>query len=80
MNQFQASQQASAELVPARAIDGQHGVCARPDAGADFSQVQVHHLGVGRGQHQRSSGAAGRAYGAEQIGPSVALVSRRGGP
>ncbi len=55
-----------AGLVPAGAIDRQHGMRA---VRADLDQVQVHHLGVGERQYESGAGATGRADRANDVGP-----------
>src|SRR5215207_3533089 len=72
--------QPAAGPVPSGAVDGQHGMGARGDVGADLGQVQVHHVGVGERQHERGASAAGWADRAEQVGPGIALVPRRRRP
>ena len=47
----------------------------RIDLFADFLKVQVHGPGIGLGYHPGSSDSAGRADGAKEIGPAIALVT-----
>jgi hypothetical protein len=49
----------------------------RGNAGADLGEVQVHHVGIGRRQHQPRARAARWADRAEQVGPGIALVAGR---
>ena len=63
-------------LVPAGAFDAQQCVRTGGNAGADLGQVQVHHGRVRERQHQDGAGAAGRADGAEQVSPGVALIPK----
>ena len=44
------------------------------DAARDFVEVELHHVGVGVGQREGRSDAAGQADRAEQIGVVIALV------
>ena len=45
------------------------------DGAADLGQVQREGLGVGAGSTRRGGGGAGRADGAEDVGPFEALVA-----
>jgi hypothetical protein len=67
------------QLVPSSSVQRQHGEGTSADLGADFLQMQVHGVDVGVRQHQPGAHAAGRTDGAEQIGPMVTLIARRGG-
>ena len=67
-------------LVPAGAVDCEHGVRSGGDIRADLREVEIHHLGVGERQHQRGPDAAGRADRTEDIGPIVALIAGGRGP
>jgi hypothetical protein len=55
-------------------------VGALGDVARDFVEVELHHVGVGIGQHEGRPDAAGRADRAKQIGVVVALVGRLPGP
>jgi hypothetical protein len=50
------------------------------DLSRDLGQVQRQHLGVGARQDEGGGGGAGRADGAEDVGPFVAPVARRAEP
>ncbi len=67
-----------AGLMPAGAIEHDHGMGIRRHLLADFGEVQVHRLDIHTRQHQGCADAAIRADGAEQIGPLVACVARGG--
>jgi hypothetical protein len=54
----------------------QHGVGALGDVARDLVEVKLHHVGVGVGQRQRRSDAAGGADRAEPVGIVVTLVRR----
>src|SRR5215213_10536379 len=69
--------QLAAAPVPARAVEGDHGMCAGGDPAADFGEVQRHGRAVGHGRHETSTNAAGGTDRAEQVGRVVALVARR---
>ena len=56
------------------AVEKQHGVGALGDMARDFVEMELHRLGVGVGQGERRSDAAGWANGPEQVGAVVALV------
>ncbi len=60
--------------MPSGAIEKQNGMGARCDVARDFVKVELHHIGVGIGQSQGHSDAAGRTDRAEQIGVGVALI------
>lgn len=64
-----------AGLVPASTVDGEHSVRPGRDTCADLIEVQAHHLGVGKRQHQPSSGATARADRTEDVGPRIALIA-----
>lgn len=66
--------------VPSGAIHDEHGVCALFDMAADLVDMELHGLGVGKGQSHSRSDAARRADRAKQIGALVALVGRLAGP
>jgi hypothetical protein len=42
--------------------------------------MQLHHVGVGMGQCDGRANASGWAYGTEEIGVLIALISRLSGP
>ena len=44
------------------------------DMAADFIEMKLHGLGIGKRQRQRRPGSPRRADGAEQVGALVALV------
>jgi hypothetical protein len=60
--------------VPASAIEEEHGMRADSDVAADFLEMELHRLSVGKRQRQRRALALGRTDGAEEIGALVALV------
>jgi hypothetical protein len=60
--------------MPPGAIQKQHGVRALGDGARDFVEVKLHHVGVGVGQREGRSDAAGGTDRAEQIGVVVTLV------
>jgi len=47
--------------VPSGAIHDEHGMCTLFDMAADLIDMELHGLGVGKGQSQRSADTAGRA-------------------
>jgi hypothetical protein len=60
--------------VPPGAVEQQHGVRTFGDMAADFIEMKLHGLGIGKRQRQRRPGSPRRADGAEQVGALVALV------
>jgi hypothetical protein len=60
--------------MPARAVEQQHGVGALGDMEGDLVDVELHHVGVGEGQRQRSADAPRRADRPKEIGALIALV------
>jgi len=70
----------SPDLMPAGAVEHDHGVSAWGDLVADLLKVQVHGPGVGLGNHPCGADASGRTDGSEQIGPGIALVAWRPRP
>ena len=56
--------------MPARTVEGDDGMRAGCDLGTDLGQMQVHRVAVGMRYHQSGADAAGRAGGAEQVGPA----------
>jgi hypothetical protein len=69
-----------ARRVPSGPVEEQNSVGALGDVARDFVEVELHHVGVGIGQHEGRPDAAGRADRAKQIGVVVALVGRLPGP
>ena len=65
--------------MPAGLIDEENGMGSPCDHLCDFSQVQVHRLGVARGQDQGRALALFRADGTEDVGGGSALVTGRAG-
>ena len=65
--------------VPAGLIDHQHGMGAWRDALGDFSQMQVHRVGVAFWQDERRALAVLGGDRAEDVGRGGALVLGRGG-
>ena len=61
------------------AVEDEGSVTSRRDPAADFSQVQGHDFGVGRGHDDGGGDAALRTGGTEDIGPLVALIAWRAG-
>jgi hypothetical protein len=61
--------------VPAGLIDEENGMGSGCDRLGDFSQVQVHRLGVASGQDQGRTLAMLRADGTEDVGGGGALVT-----
>lgn len=74
---FSGHFQPPSRLMPAGPVHHEHDVRAGCDAVADLGEVEVHHVGIGEGQHQRCACAARRADRAEQVSPAIALVARR---
>jgi len=72
--------QFAAGLMPAGAVEQNDGVAVGRDDAADLGEVQVHRLGVGLGQDERSADIPRGTDRAEQIGPVVALIARRARP
>ena len=50
---------------------------ARRHFATDVGEVQRDRPGIKAGQDERGSSAAGRAYGAQNIGPTAPLIARR---
>ena len=71
--------QSPAALMPAGAIERDHGVGAGADVGADLGEMQAHRLAVDLGQDQADAEIARRTDGAEEIGRCMALIARHGG-
>ena len=71
--------QAAAGLMSAGAVEHDDGLGAWSDLSADLLQVQGHGPGLGFWNSPGGADAPGRADGAEQISPGVALVPRRPG-
>ena len=69
-----------AAAVPACAVEHKHRVRAGRHGAGDLSEMGVHRLGVGKGQHEAGRRAAGRADGTEDVGPLVSGVARRARP
>src|ERR1035437_1748091 len=65
--------------MPAGLIDEEDGVGSWCDRLGDFREVQVHRLGIAGGQDQSRALALFRADGAEDIGRSGSLITRRAG-
>ena len=61
--------------MPAGAIEDQHSMRAGRDLGADFGQVLVHGLDVGRRHDDGSADTAGGADSAEQVDGVMAIVA-----
>lgn len=59
------------------AIDDERSMRSRCDTAADFGEMHGHCIGIGDGQDERRRCAALRTNGAEDVGPLVALVTRR---
>ena len=57
-----------ARRVPSGPVEDQNSVGALGDAARDFVEVELHHVGVGIGQHEGRPDAAGRADRAKQRG------------
>jgi hypothetical protein len=69
----------AANLVPARAIQGDDGMRAGGDLCADLRKVQVHRFGIDRRQHEGRADAPRGTDGPEQVGPVVPLIAWRAG-
>lgn len=65
--------------MPSGLIHEQHSVGIWGDGLRDFGKVQVHRLGVAKGQNKPGACALARADRAEDIGRGGALVMRRAG-
>lgn len=55
-------------------VHDEHGMCTLFDMPADLVDMELHGLGVGEGQSQSCTNAAGRADRAEQVGALISLV------
>jgi hypothetical protein len=66
--------------VPAGAVEQERGMGSALHSAGDFVEMKLHGLGVGEGERQGGTGAAGRADGTKQVGALVALVGRLAGP
>ena len=66
--------------MPAGLIEQQHGVHAGGDVFGDFSQMQVHRIGVAFGQNERRALALLGRDRTENIGRGGALILGRGRP
>ena len=74
--------------MPTGTVHDEHGMSAPFDVAADLVDVELHGLGVGKGQRESSADAARRTDCAEQVGalagrmaarPSVANTYQHGG-
>jgi len=65
--------------MPACAVQRHNGMSAWRDVTTDLGEMQVHPFCVGIGKNETGCEPAFGADRAEQIGPVVALVARRGG-
>lgn len=61
--------------VPASSVNDDDGMRAVLHLAADFDEVCVHGLGVGKGHDQRRSYAACRTDGSEDIGAFIPLIT-----
>jgi len=66
--------QLSSGLMPSRSVKDDDSMSFGIDLLADLLKVQVHGPGVSLGNDPRGADAAGRADGAKEIGPAIALV------
>lgn len=66
----------AALLVPACTVADDDAVSPGSHLAADLGEMEGHGLAADAGQHQGCADVAGRADGAEQIGPLVAAVAR----
>lgn len=66
--------------VPTGLVHNDDGVGAGSDGTTDFLQMHLHGFGIGARQNQSGAFVAGRADGAEEVGPSGALVMRLAWP
>jgi hypothetical protein len=62
--------------VPAGAVEQQDGMRASFDRVGDLVEMELHGIGVGKGQRESGACAPGQADRAEQVGALVALVGR----
>ncbi len=60
--------------MPSGAVEQQDGVGALGDVARDFLEMELHGLGVGEGQRQRSADASGGTNGAKEIRAFIALI------
>jgi len=67
-------------LVPAGAVEHQHGMMAIGDVPTDFGQMQVHGIDIDARQDQGRADATVGADRPEQIGPFIAQIARRPRP
>ena len=65
--------------MPSGLVDEEDGVGSWCDRLGYFREVQVHRLGIAGGQDQSRALALFRADGAEDIGRSGSLITRRAG-
>jgi hypothetical protein len=68
---------ALARLMPAGAVENQHGVCTRSELCADFPRVLRHRFAVDRRHDDGGADAALRADGTEQVDGVMAVVAHR---
>ena len=61
--------------MPAGTVANQDGTRARCDLGADFRQMQIHHLRVGDRREHRRPHPALRADGAKDAGGIMAVIA-----
>jgi hypothetical protein len=66
--------------MEAGTVEHEDGMSARRHFAPDVGQVQRNRSGIEARQDERGCGAAGRAYGAQNIGPVAPLVARRARP
>ena len=61
--------------MPARTVTVQHGMRARRDLGADFLQMLVHRLDIGRRHKHGGADCPGWAYGPKDVGGTMAVIA-----
>jgi len=61
--------------VPSGAVEGNDGMSARGNLGADLKQVPVHGLRADARQHNSGADAAGGTDGTEDVDPVISLVA-----
>ena len=66
--------------MPAGPVEQQDGMGAASDGASDLVEMELHGVGVGKGQRQGGAGATSRADGAEEIGALITLVGGLPGP
>lgn len=66
--------------MPPGPVEQKHGMGAASDGAGDLVEMELHRLGIGKGQRQGGTGAASGADRAEEVDALVSLVGGLAGP